>query len=163
MYWSTTVSRRAVLTTCAAVVGSGLAGCTMAGRQRTTDGGGTAATGIYIHNETDADKSVTLTATDSDGKTWIDVTVSVAAHNNFKVNPHSFDYQQTEHKVSLLPVGNDYTVDVDIDGGGSNSLDWNDVKQGLSPLRILILDPSDIIFTVDIDPKILGPEKTSNS
>lgn len=165
MSWLSTVTRRRLLVAGTALVGGVSAGCMLKetqaldGRERA----GGAATGIYIHNETDSDQSVSVTATDADGKTWIDVTVPVDAHTNFQINPMSFEYQRTDLRVSLLPVGNDYTVDVAVDGGVSDTLEWNDVKQGLSPLRVIILDKSDLVFTVDIEPKLLRSEDIPHS
>lgn len=165
MSWLSTVTRRRLL-----VAGTALVGGSQCGMHAEGDPSPGwkrksrwCATGIYIHNETDSDQSVSVTATDADGKTWIDVTVPVDAHTNFQINPMSFEYQRTDLRVSLLPVGNDYTVDVAVDGGVSDTLEWNDVKQGLSPLRVIILDKSDLVFTVDIEPKLLRSEDIPHS
>lgn len=80
MYWPTNLSRRTLLASCTALVGGSLAGCTLMAGQGSDGGDGRGAASIMIHNEMDEKHTVSITATDSDGKTWIDLTDTVAAH-----------------------------------------------------------------------------------
>lgn len=156
MYWPTTLSRRSLLAACPALVGGSLAGCTMMQDERAKEGAGRGATSIIIHNETNSSQSVSVTATDSDGKTWIDVTDTVDAHTH--VDPISLENSKRPgQRVSKLPEGNDYTVDVTVDGGVSQTLEWEDVTLDLAPLRLIIIDRSYIAFTLQATP--VRPEK----
>lgn len=156
MYWPITLSRRSLLAACPVLVGGSLAGCTMTQDERANEGSGTGATSIIIHNETNTSQSVSVTATDSDGKTWIDVTDTIDAHKH--VDPLSLENaKRTDQRVSQLPVGNDYTIDVAVDGGVSQTLEWEDVTLDLAPLRLLVIDKSYIAFTLQATP--VRPEK----
>lgn len=60
-------------------------------------------------------------------------------------------------------MGNDYTIEVDIDGGPSRTLEWTDVTLDLAPLRLLIFDNTHLAFTFEANPSRKESAKTPNT
>ena len=107
----TGVGRRGILAACAAGV-AGTTGC------MSNLPGGTArsAHDLFIHNETDAERRVSVTVTDiNDGTTNIDDTVTIESGAEHKYNNDIYGGQDVEVEVSL-------------DDGRTASADWTDVS-----------------------------------
>ena len=107
----TAVGRRGILAACAAGV-AGTTGC------MSNFPGGTArsAHDLFIHNETDAERRVSVTVTDiNDGTTNIDETVTIESSADHTYNNDILGGQNVEVEVSL-------------DDGRTASADWTDVS-----------------------------------
>ena len=107
----TTVGRRGILAACAAGV-AGTTGC-----MSNLPGGTTrSAHDLFIHNETDAERRVSVTVTDiNDGTTNIDDTVTIEPGAEHKHNNDVYGGQDVEVEVSL-------------EDGRTASADWTDVS-----------------------------------
>ena len=107
----TAVGRRGILAACAAGV-AGTTGC-----MSNLPGGTTrSAHDLFIHNETDAERRVSVTVTDiEDGTTNIDDTVTIEPGAEHKYNNDIYGGQDVEVEVSL-------------DDGRTASADWTDVS-----------------------------------
>lgn len=107
----TGVGRRGILAACAAGV-AGTTGC------MSNLSGGTArsAHDLFIHNETDAERRVSVTVTDiEDERADIDDTVTIEPGAEHKYNNDIYGGQDVEVEVSL-------------DDGRTASADWTDVS-----------------------------------
>lgn len=144
MCWSSSLSRRKLLAACTTLVGGSLAGCTSTEGQgeeeRKTPGSRTGATSIRIHNETNESVTLSVLVTDTDDKTRLDETVTIDPLD--EVDP--IDQQ----RLGLLPEGTDYTVNIDVENGPSETFQWQDVRIGLAPLHVIFDGSSDLLFTV---------------
>ena len=103
--------RRGILAACAAGV-AGTTGCV------SNLPGGTArsAHDLFIHNETDAERRVSVTVTDvEDGTTNIDDAVTIESGADHRYNNDVYGGQDVEVEVSL-------------DDGRTASADWTDVS-----------------------------------
>jgi hypothetical protein len=107
----TTVCRRGILAACVAGV-AGTTGC------MSDFPGGTSrsAHDLFLHNETDAERRVSVTVTDvEDGTTNIDDTVTIESGADHNYNNDVYGGQDVEVEVSL-------------DDGRTASADWTDVS-----------------------------------
>jgi hypothetical protein len=107
----TTVCRRGILAACVAGV-AGTTGC------MSDFPGGTSrsAHDLFLHNETDAERRVSVTVTDvEDGTTNIDDTVTIESGADHRYNNDVYGGQDVEVEVSL-------------DDGRTASADWTDVS-----------------------------------
>ena len=107
----TTVGRRGILAVCVAGV-AGTTGCISDFPGGTTR----SAHDLFIHNETDAERLVSVTVTDvEDGTTNIDDTVTIESGADHKYNNDVYGGQDVEVEVSL-------------EDGRTASADWTDVS-----------------------------------
>ena len=123
-------SRRTVLATGAAFLTASLAGC---GFSRGTAKG---ATDVVVYNEADDAKSVAVTIADADAdQPRLETTVSLGRGE--RATPTASD---------KLPVGTDYTVEIDVEQGPTETYHWPDVSLELAPLHVILSCRSEIYF-----------------
>lgn len=127
-----TPSRRQLLVATAGAASVGAAGCLSSGSSK-------GATDVVLHNERRESITVELTITAADAsEPRHDVTVTL--------DPTE---QATPTDDGKLPVGTDYTVDVAVRDGPSETYEWTDVRLELAPLHVLIDDSeNNVIFAL---------------
>jgi hypothetical protein len=129
------VSRRQSLVTMAAGATAGLAGC---GSTQDTGGvGDSFATDVIVHNAASAARtvSVRITAVDADTP-HTDTTLALSSGET--VDPVN------DGKLPATDGG--YVVDVDVDGGPSETFEWTDLSADLAPLWVRVDDSENIRF-----------------
>lgn len=129
-----TPSRRRLLAATAAAASVGAAGCLSPGSSK-------GATDVVVHNERRETITVELTITAADeSEPRHDVTVSLDSTE-----------QATPTDDGKLPVGTDYTVDVDVRDGPAETYEWTDVRLELAPLHVIVDDSeNNVTFAVQI-------------
>jgi hypothetical protein len=119
------------------------AGKTTKGEYGTNRGETNGTTSLDIHNERNKTVSLSLSVANTDEKTLLNET--------FTLNPLDVVDPITEQGRSKLAAGGDYTVTIDIEGGGSWSFQWQDVWLKLAPLHVLIAEESRLLYTLETD------------
>ena len=123
-------SRRKVLATGALFLTTSNAGCTF------SQGASKGATDVVVYNEADDAKSVTVTITDAHAdQPRLETTVSLDRGE-----------QVTATESDKLPVDADYTVEIDVEDGPTETYHWPDVNLELAPLHVILSCRSEIYF-----------------
>lgn len=122
------ISRRKVLSISATALGAISAGCTTV----TSKG----ATGVLVRNESNTGKSVKVTILRSaDERQQLGTTLALDVGE-----------QVAPTASNKLPVGTDYTVEIDVENGPTRTYYWPDVSLKLAPLHVIISCDSRIYF-----------------
>lgn len=127
----------------AAIGSSVMAGCqsmVMGNKEGETTGSRKGATSVRIHNETNEPVTLSIVVTDKDDETRLDEMVTLDPLD--EVDPIAEQY------LGQLPEGTDYTVNIDVENGPSETFQWQDVRIGLAPLHVIFDGSSDLLFTV---------------
>lgn len=127
------LSRRSALATGAGLLGTSLAGCSMLDVNK-------GATDVVLRNEATTPLSVTLTVTD-DGAATPRLAETVTLEPSAVVTPTNDD---------KLPVSADYSVEVAVEGGPSETYEWTDVQLDLAPLHVILDGSSNILFALQV-------------
>jgi hypothetical protein len=124
-------SRRELLTTFGTLLAASSAGCSFF--QGTNKG----ATDVIIYNERSTTESVTVRITAAeDDSPRLETTVTLDA--GAETTPTASD---------KLPVGTDYTIEISVSDGVTETYRWTDVRLERAPLRVRLSD-SGISFEV---------------
>lgn len=122
--------RREVLAATVALLSTSSAGCAL------SDGTSKGATDVRVSNESTDPKSVSVTITGADSE-------QPRLETTLSLDPGK---QTTPTASDKLPVGSDYTVEVDVEGGATDTYYWTDVSLDLAPLRVILSCNSEIYF-----------------
>ena len=101
-----------------------------------SQGASKGATDVVVYNEANDAKSVTVTITDAHAdQPRLETTVSLDRGERF-----------TPTESESLPVDADYTVEVDVEQGPTETYHWPDVSLELAPLHVILSCRSEIYF-----------------
>lgn len=114
--------RRAFLVAAAATGSVALAGCFTLGQAGASD--------VVAHNVAETARTVTITITPSDAET-------PRTDRSLRLAPGETVDPVNDGK---LPMNDEYTVTVDVDGGARETFDWTDPDVELAPLHVLVDD-----------------------
>lgn len=119
------------------------AGKTTDGKYRTNGAETNGTTSLKLHNERETTVSLSLLVANTDDTTLLNET--------FTLDPLDVVDPSKQQDLSKLAAGRDYTVTIDIEGGGSWSFQWQDVWLELAPLHVLIAEESRLLYTVEAE------------
>ena len=98
------------------------------------------ATDVVIHNEATRPVSVRVTIADAgDDSPRIDRTIRLEP--NTRATPTADD---------KLPVGADYVVSIDVEGGPTEVYRWEDVRLDRAPLHVIVDGSSNVVFALQV-------------
>lgn len=124
------VHRRTVLGSIALTLSLAFAGCSQYPSKGATD--------VKVHNLRTEPVSIAIRITADGGEQpRVERTLSLDSTD-----------QAVPTRNDKLPIGSDYTVDIDIENGPTESFQWEDVSLDLAPLHVLVDDTSNIVFAL---------------
>lgn len=124
----TQLSRRDVLAASVTTLATSVTGC--------TQGSSKGATDVVVRNEASTERSIRITISGAtDEQPRLETTLALDSRE-----------QATPTARDKLPVGTDYTVEVDVEGGPTDTYYWTDVSLDLAPLHVILVCNSDIYF-----------------
>jgi len=138
---STGPTRRRVLGALAAAGLGSVAGCNASSETTDSPGAGTSyATDLVACSVAGGEKTVAITVTAIGADT-------PRTERTLKLSPG--DVVDPVNDGKIPGNGDGYTVEVDIDGGASETFEWTDIGPERAPLWVLIPDGGNIRFLLD--------------
>lgn len=137
----------------AAIGSSVMAGCQslayneegeMKGTASNDKGGSKGATSVVIHNGTNETMSLSFSVADMDDNGTPRVKETVTLDPLEQIDPIN------EQHLSKLPVGGNYIITIDVEGGPSETFQWQDVRLELAPLHVIVEGNSNILFALAV-------------